>query len=190
MENIIYDDLYRYEGNNSKKFSVKLKYILFVPGFSFIFFFRKANLSKNFFMKILFKIVHRFLMIQTGIQIPLNTKIGRGFRILHFGNIVVNPGTIIGENFNIAQGVLLGGNIGERAGAPRIGNNVVIGANAILLGGINIGDNVLIAPGAFINFDVPSNSIVIGNPGKIISRVNPTAKFIIYPINHETAEHK
>ena len=50
-------------------------------------------------------------------------------------------------------------------------------------GGVNIGDNVLIAPGAFVNFDVPDNSIVLGNPGKIIPRdSSPTAKHIVYPV--------
>lgn len=66
---------------------------------------------------------------------------------------------------------------------PIIGNNVCINANAIVVGGVRIGNNVLIAPGAFVNFDVPDNSIVIGNPGKIISRSSsPTAKYIIYSI--------
>lgn len=182
MKKILFEDLYRYEGENAKKLHIKLKYIFFVPGFSFIYAFRQATLTKNPIIRLFYKIIHRILMVQTGIQIPLETKIGRGFRILHFGTIVINPKTIIGDNFNIAQGVLLGGNIGKKSGAPQIGNNVVIGANAILLGNIKIGDNVLIAPGAFVNFDVPSGSIVLGNPGKIISKENPTAKFIVYPI--------
>lgn len=55
-------------------------------------------------------------------------------------------------------------------------------ANSVIVGGVTIGDNVLIAPNAFINFDVPSNSIVIGNPAKIIAKNNPTAKYIVYPI--------
>lgn len=54
-------------------------------------------------------------------------------------------------------------------------------ANSIIVGGVTIGNNVLIAPGAFINFDVPDNSIVIGNPGKIITRdESPTKKHIVY----------
>ena len=64
-----------------------------------------------------------------------------------------------------------------------IGNNVCMNANSIIVGHATIGDNVLIAPGAFVNFDVPDNSIVIGNPGQIISRnSSPTAKYIVYPI--------
>lgn len=72
---------------------------------------------------------------------------------------------------------------GVKKGVPIIGNNVYIGANAIVIGGIRIGDDVLIAPGAFVNFDVQNNSIVIGNPGKIIPRtMSPTSKYIVYPV--------
>lgn len=53
-----------------------------------------------------------------------------------------------------------------------------------LLGGVNIGNDVLIAPNAFVNFDVPNNSIVIGNPGQIIRRESsPTAKYMVYPVD-------
>ena len=122
-------------------------------------------------------------MLKTGIQIPWKTKIGEGLRIVHFGHIVVNPGTIIGKNFNISQGVLIGNSLGKKQGVPVIGDNVCVNANAIIVGNCRIGDNVLIAPGAFVNFDVPDNSIVIGNPGKIITREDsPTDKYIVYPI--------
>ena len=118
-----------------------------------------------------------------GIQIPPETKIGRGFRIVHFGTIVVNPDTIIGINFNISQGVLIGNAQGKKTGTPVIGDNCCVNANAMIIGGIKIGNNVLIAPGAFVNFDVPDNSIVIGNPGKIIQREDsPTDKYIVYPV--------
>lgn len=66
---------------------------------------------------------------------------------------------------------------------PVIGDNVVMGANSMVVGNAVIGDDVLIAPGAFVNFDVPDNSIVIGNPGKIIQRdSSPTAKYIVYSL--------
>ena len=97
--------------------------------------------------------------------------------------IIINPNTKIGKNFNIAPGVLIGMAAGKHAGkSPVIGDNVYIGQNATVVGGINIGNNVMIAPGAFVNFDVPDNSIVLGNPGKIISKDNPTALYIDYPI--------
>ena len=75
----------------------------------------------------------------------------------------------IGDDCNVAAGVTIGQeNRGKRKGAPTIGNKVWIGTNAVVVGNVTIGDNVLIAPNVYVNFDVPSNSIVIGNPGKII----------------------
>ena len=121
--------------------------------------------------------------VKTGIQILVGTKIGLGMRILHFGTIVVNPYAVIGKNFNIAQGVLIGNSEGKNAGVPTIGDNVYCGANSIIIGNAKIGNDVLIAPGAFVNFDVPDNSIVIGNPGRIIQRdSSPTKKYIVFPI--------
>ena len=96
---------------------------------------------------------------------------------------MVNPYTVIGKIFNIAQGVLIGNSEGKNAGTPVIGDNVYCGANSLIFWGVHIGNDVLIAPGAFVNFDVPDNSIVIGNPGKIIPRdTSPTKKYIIYPV--------
>ena len=87
------------------------------------------------------------------------------------------------KSFNISQGCLIGNSQGKHAGTPIIGDNVCMNANSIIIGGVSIGNNVLIAPGAFINFDVPDNSIVIGNPGKIVERgESPTSKYIVNPI--------
>jgi serine O-acetyltransferase len=84
--------------------------------------------------------------------------------------IAVHAQAIIGCNVNLSKGNTIGAaNRGEKAGVPTIGNRVWVGTNAILVGKINIGDNSLIAPGAYVNFDVPNNSIVMGNPGKIIN---------------------
>ena len=158
------------------------RYLLFTPGFTYVYLFRKAS-SANRFTKVFWRFCLRLCMYGTGIQIPSATKVGRGFRIVHFGSIVVNPATVIGDNFNICQGVLIGNSAGKHAGTPVIGNNVQIGANAIVVGGVRIGNDVLIAPGAFVNFDVPDNSIVVGNPGKIIPRTSsPTAKYMVYPL--------
>ena len=178
-----YYDLYRCEGERAGKLSVKLKSIFFTPGRNYIFLFRHASNTKNKLAKIFWSSLLHVTKVITGIQIPRGTRIGRGMRILHFGTIVVNPETLIGKNFNIAQGVLIGNSEGKNAGTPKIGDNVYCGANSVILGGIHIGNDVLIAPGAFVNFDVPDNSVVIGNPGKIIPRdSSPTKKYIVYPV--------
>jgi serine O-acetyltransferase len=102
-------------------------------------------------------------------------RIGEGFYIGHFGTIIVSVNAVIGRNCNIAPGVTIGATRrGDKAGAPRIGDYVWIGTNAVLVGNITIGNDVLIAPGAYVNFDVPDHSLVIGNPGKITFKENAT----------------
>lgn len=183
MDKIILKDLFRYEGDNAKRFVVRLKYIFFVPGFTYIFFLRKTQKSTNKIMKMLYLVLLRITSYITGIQIPYQVQIGEGFRIVHFGTIVINPQARIGKNFNISQGCLIGNSKGRREGVPTIGDNVCMNANSIIVGNAKIGSNVLIAPGAFVNFDVPDNSIVIGNPGNIIKKEDsPTSKYIVYPI--------
>jgi serine O-acetyltransferase len=106
-------------------------------------------------------------------------RIGEGFYIGHFGTVIVSVNTTIGKNCNIAPGVTIGASRrGEKKGAPQLGDFVWIGTNAILVGAIHIGSDVLIAPGAYVNFDVPDHSIVLGNPGKIIFRENATDGYI------------
>ncbi len=121
-------------------------------------------------------------MFHCGIQIPAGTQIGPGFRISHFGTIVINPAAQIGKNFSIAQGALIGSAEGKHKGTPVIGDNVIMSANSIVIGGVTVGDYVMIAPGAFVNFDVPAHSIVIGNPGRIIPSDHPTDKYNVYRI--------
>ena len=67
---------------------------------------------------------------------------------------------------------------GPRKGVPTIGDDCWIGTNAVVVGNVRIGSNVLIAPLSFVNFDVPDNSVVIGNPGKIIPKETATRDYI------------
>lgn len=114
------------------------------------------------------KVVWKRYQIKYLLSFPANTRCGRNMKILHYGNIVVNGRAVFGDNVTIANGVTVGAvHSGPRCGIPSIGSDVFIGANAIIIGGVKIGNNVIIEPGAFINFDVPDNSLVIGNPGVI-----------------------
>lgn len=183
MKQYLLDDLYRYEGNGSRSLKTQLKYIIFNPGFQFTYFFRKASNSRNPIGRAFWKILHRLSMWHFGFQIPVGTKIGRGFRISHFGDMGINHEAVIGENFNIAPGAHVSYADGKRKGVPTIGNNVILNINSVIVGGVHIGNNVLIAPNTFVNFDVPDNSIVIGSPGRIIPRdSSPTKKYIVYPV--------
>lgn len=180
MSNIFKKDLYRYVGPDYTKYMVRLRGILCTPGIQYTYLLRKVQNAHFSIFRYFWLVSLHICKLVTAIQIP-PTKIGYGLRILHFGNIVINPATVIGNNFNVAQGVLIGGAEGRRKGFPKIGNNCCALANSIIIGGITIGNDVLIAPGAFVNFDVPDNSIVLGNPGKIIPRQeSPTKKYIVY----------
>ena len=112
-------------------------------------------------------------------QIPYDTEIGKGFYLAHFGRVIIHPKSVIGHNVNVSTGVVIGTQFrGKRKGAPQIGNYVWIGANAVIVGNVRIGNNVLIAPGAYVNFDVPDGSIVIGNPGLIRRSPGATLNYI------------
>lgn len=114
-----------------------------------------------------------------GIDFGGNLSIGRGLIIGHYGRIVINGDTIFGEQIYLTHGVTIGRNaIGRRKGVPTFGDRVRIGANANIIGNITIGNDVVIAPGAFVNFDVPSHSIVIGNPGQIHQKDNATEGYL------------
>lgn len=114
-----------------------------------------------------------------GVDLPARLNLGNGFIIEHINGIVINPLVSIGDNCNIYNGVTIGlEKRGKRKGVPTIENEVWIGANACIVGKINIGNNVLIAPGAYVNFDVPDNSIVVGNPGKVIHNDRATEVYI------------
>lgn len=181
MKDVLLKDLWRYEGSNCHRWSIKLKYFLFVPGYTYTFFFRKCQKSR---FNILYIVLLRLTSYITHIQIPPSTKIGEGLYIGHFGSIIVNPEAVIGKNFCIGAGTLIGNAQGKKKGVPVIGDNVFMGRNAIIIGNVRIGNNVLIAPGAFVNFDVPDNSIVMGNPGHIITRdSSPTDKYIVFSVD-------
>ncbi len=79
-------------------------------------------------------------------------------------------GAIIGDNCTIYHGVTVGSVRGPKGGAPHIGNNVVIASGAKVIGNITIGNNVMIGSGAIVVTDIPDNSVVVGNPGKVISK--------------------
>jgi serine O-acetyltransferase len=118
-------------------------------------------------------------MLKTGVQIPGATKIDRGFRIVHFGNIVINPATVIDKYFYISNGVAISSSEGRLRGVPIIGNNVSLQTNAIVVSGIRIGDDMLIAPNSVVNIDIPCGAITIGNPCIIIKKEKASSNYIV-----------
>lgn len=144
----------------------------------FQIYFRKAKESKgiiNFIYRCLFIYYRRKNLI----ELDYNTQIGPGLYIGHPYGITINPKVILGKNCNIHKGVTIGQeNRGIRIGTPFIGNEVWIGVNSTIVGKISIGDDVLIAPNTYVNCDIPSHSIVFGNPCIIKNRENATEKYI------------
>ena len=99
-----------------------------------------------------------------------SASIGKGLYLGHPYNISVCESAVIGENCNLNKGCSVRCKEGGGPGAaPVIGNRVWVGVNVIVEGNVTVGDNVLIAPNAFVDFDVSPDSIVIGNPAKVIS---------------------
>lgn len=106
---------------------------------------------------------------KTGIEIHPGAKIGKGLFIDHGTGVVIGETAIIGDNVTMFHGVTLGGTGKEKGKRhPTIGNNVFIGSGAKLLGNITIGDNVKIGANAVILKDVPSDTTIVGVPGKIV----------------------
>ena len=127
----------------------------------------------------IYRLILRHYQIKYGFQIYPETEIGEGFYLGHWGHLVINPKAKIGKNCNIAQGVTIAqANRGKNEGVPIIGNEVWIGPNAVIVGKITIGNNVLIAPNAYVNMDIPDNSIALGNPAVITSKINATEGYI------------
>lgn len=113
--------------------------------------------------------------LKTGIEFLGNPNIGAGLIIGHWGRIVINGNAKFGNEIMLTHNVTIGRDIrGAREGAPIIGNKVCIRTNSTVVGNITIGDDVLIAPNTFVNFDVPSHSVVIGNPATIHHKDNAT----------------
>ena len=118
-------------------------------------------------LSLLYKILYKFVQILTGIELPCEVPIGANFRIDHFGGIVISGYAQFGNNCRIRNGVVVGLKNPDNPCAPKIGNDVDIGAGAKLLGPIVIGNNVSIGANAVVTHSIPDNSIAVGVPAII-----------------------
>ena len=112
----------------------------------------------------------KLVQIVTGIELPCEVEIGRNFTIDHFGGIVISGYAKFGDNCRIRNGVVVGLQRVDDPGAPTVGDNVDIGTGAKLLGHIRIGNNVLIGANAVVITNVPDGSIAVGVPAVIKPR--------------------
>ena len=150
-----------------------LEIILCYPGFHAILLHRVAHRFYNGGFYLLARIISQFARSLTGIEIHPGAKIGRRFFIDHGMGVVIGETAEIGDDVLLYQGVTLGGT-GKDKGKrhPTIGNNVVIGGGAKVLGNITIGNCVKVGAGSVVVHAVPDNSTVVGIPGRIVSSKN------------------
>lgn len=160
------DDYYRYTGTRSVSPKVllrdhSLRYLLCLRGGVFLMPIRKHMQTKY------------------GLELGRGTNIAPGLYLGHPYGITVNPNALVGKNCNLHKGCTVGQeNRGTRKGAPTLGERVWVGAHATVVGAVIVGDDVLIAPNSYVNCDVPSHSIVVGNPCRIIPHENATEGYV------------
>lgn len=139
------------------------------PGVHALIFYRINHQLWNFGFKFLARLLSFFARWLTGIEIHPGAKIGRRFFIDHGMGVVIGETAEVGDNVFIYHGVTLGGVSTKRGKRhPTIGNNVVIGAGAQVLGPIKIGNNTKVGSGSVVLQQVPDNSTVIGVPGRVV----------------------
>lgn len=150
--------------NSNKSLREKfIHLIIHYPEFAFIFFWRhKVNLP----------LVKWFFQSESmSCKIFKSVKLGGGVVCFHPYATVINAKSI-GDNFVFRNGITIGNKYNDNKQIPIIGSSVEVGSNAVIIGGITIGDNVIIGAGAVVTKDVPSNSIAVGNPARIIPAKN------------------
>lgn len=171
--NLLFSDYKKYKKYGGNFFTI----LFFTQGFWAIFQYRIAHAVHKMPVPILKQLLQilclfwqKTIEVLAGISIPASAQIGHSFYIGHFGGIILNAKTIIGNNCNISQGVTIGvSGQGKNRGVPKIGNNVYIGANAVVAGSIIIEDNVLIAACSLVNTNAACNSVMLGVPAIKVS---------------------
>lgn len=162
-----------------------LEILFFYPGLHAVIFYRISHFLYKLKIPILPYLIMFFVRMLTGIEIHPAAKIGKKFFIDHGMGIVIGETTIIGNCVTLYQGVTLGGT-GKEEGKrhPTLGDNVIVGAGAKILGSFEIGDNVNIGANAVVLCDVPSNSTVVGIPGRIVKMNGEKVKKSILNLDH------
>ena len=174
----------------------RLGVIFLYPSFHVMFFYKIGNILWRYNLKFLSRLIMHFARIFTGIEIHPAAKIGSNFFMDHGLGIVIGETTEIGENVTIYQGVTLGGIMPSiesdsqrnQKRHPSIGNNVIIGSGAQILGAINIGDNSRIGANSVVSKNVSPNITVAGIPAREFARSVKKETFKPYAISDGDAD--
>ena len=144
------------------------------PGFHARQFHRSAHALFRRGVPLLPRMISHFSRFVTGIEIHPGAEIGEGFFIDHGMGVVIGETAEIGDNVTLYQGVTLGGTSYQRAKRhPTLGDNVVVGVGAQLIGNITVGDNSKVGAGSVVVNSVPPNATVVGVPGRVVAIRNP-----------------
>jgi serine O-acetyltransferase len=148
-----------------------LEILLCYSGFHALWFYRLNHWLWNHGLRLLSRWLSQVARLLTGIEIHPAAQIGRRLFIDHGMGVVIGETSVIGDDVTLYQGVTLGGTGKEKSKRhPTIGNGVVIGAGARVLGNIRVGDNSRVGAGSVVLRDVPDNSTIVGVPGHVILR--------------------
>ena len=174
----------------------RLGVVFLYPTFHVMFFYKIGNIFWRYNLKFIARLIMYFARIFTGIEIHPAAKIGKNFFMDHGLGIVIGETTEIGENVTIYQGVTLGGIMPSvksdtqrnQKRHPTIGDNVIIGSGAQILGAIKVGDNARIGANSVVSRDVPANVTVAGVPAREFSRSKKKETFKAYGISVNDAD--
>ena len=174
----------------------RLGVIFLYPSFHVMFFYKIGNILWRYNLKFFARLIMHFARIFTGIEIHPAAKIGSNFFMDHGLGIVIGETTEIGENVTIYQGVTLGGIMPSvesdlqrnQKRHPTVGNNVIIGSGAQILGAINIGDDARIGANSVVSRDVPANVTVAGVPAREFARSAKKETFKPYAVSDSDAD--
>ncbi len=148
-----------------------LEIIFCYPGLHAVWLHRVAHWFWNRGLLFIGRFISHMTRFLTGIEIHPAARLGPGLFIDHGMGVVIGETSEVGENVTIYQGVTLGGTSLERKKRhPTIGNNVIIGGGAKILGPFMVGDNSKIGSGSVVVKEIPPNSVVVGVPGRVIYR--------------------
>lgn len=177
-EDIFRYDYYRMTGEKYKKGIRGFIRLSLFHNLQYVYWYRRYQKNHGIIARMrIWKLSRKF-----GLEISTKAKIGKGLYLGHPYNITVGEEVILGENVNLHKGCTIGKTNRGNAGSPYVGSNVFVGINATIVGRISIGDDVLIAPNSYVNFDVPTHSIVIGNPAIIHPKENATYGYVNYKV--------
>lgn len=157
-----------------------LEVIFTYPGFHARQLHRLAHVLHTRGLRLPARLISHLGRALTGIEIHPRAQIGEKFFIDHGMGVVIGETTVIGDNCHLYQGVTLGGTSTKRAKRhPTLGNGVVVGAGAKIIGAVNIGDYAKIGAGSVVVTNVPPNATVVGVPGHIVAYADPGNETIL-----------